>query len=67
LLAMNDVVIVDRAETWASRFEDYMDDEQEMSKFGGGTDCRSATLQSARTCCLTSASSSAAPSASSCS
>ncbi|MFO8038133.1 MAG: FtsW/RodA/SpoVE family cell cycle protein [Sodalinema sp.] len=35
LLAMNDVVIVDRAETWASRFEDYMDDEQEMSKFGG--------------------------------
>ncbi|MFW5753950.1 MAG: FtsW/RodA/SpoVE family cell cycle protein [Marinilabiliaceae bacterium] len=35
LLAMNDVVIVDRAETWASRIENYLDEEKMVSEFGG--------------------------------
>lgn len=35
LLALNDVVIVDRAETWASRIENYMDEEKETSEIGG--------------------------------
>ena len=35
LLAMNDVVLVERAETWASRVENYLDEEQGVNKFDG--------------------------------
>lgn len=34
LLAMNDVVLIDRAETWASRVERFMDDDAELNEYG---------------------------------
>ncbi len=34
LLAMNDVVLIDRAETWAARVERFFDEEQETNEFG---------------------------------
>ena len=34
ILAMNDIVIVDRAETWASRVENFIDEEEEAAEYG---------------------------------
>jgi cell division protein FtsW len=34
LLAMNDVVLIDRAETWATRVERFLSDEQEINEYG---------------------------------
>lgn len=34
LLAMNDVVLIDRAETWAARVERFFDEDQEANEYG---------------------------------
>ena len=34
VLAMNDIVLFDRAETWATRIENYFDDEAETNEYG---------------------------------
>ncbi len=34
ILAMNDIVLVDRAETWAARVERFMSEEQEVNEYG---------------------------------
>jgi cell division protein FtsW len=34
VLAMNDIVLIDRAETWATRIENYFDDEAETDEYG---------------------------------
>jgi cell division protein FtsW len=34
ILAMNDIVLIDRAETWAARVERFLDDEQEANEYG---------------------------------
>ncbi|PWE01410.1 FtsW/RodA/SpoVE family cell cycle protein [Marinilabilia rubra] len=34
VLAMNDIVLIDRAETWAARVERFMDDDAEVNEYG---------------------------------
>jgi cell division protein FtsW len=34
ILAMNDIVLIDRAETWAARIERFMNDEEETNEYG---------------------------------
>ncbi|WP_291860340.1 FtsW/RodA/SpoVE family cell cycle protein [Marinilabilia sp.] len=34
ILAMNDIVLMDRAETWAARVERFIDDDQEVNEYG---------------------------------